>query len=322
MKNKHTLSALVIVIFFSILFAGCSVSKRSSRIRTTMNNDYCIATITSDLTEIGPIYSNPDSLMEHDSLLSSKLSPKEILIANAIGTIPVIRHLLLNLSDTSAAAKINSLELSMQLQEQTLRASAVFDELSSQVSCETERTKRAAGYLDGYEKTRTRNLTIGTIFLGSGMALAPIVIKDGAPQNITIISGAVLSAYLGVQLLRPGRKKVTFTYERNLLADIWFEPRASAEYPGFIWLLLTRKELNIENDGLSIQQNMRKRWTNIELNGADTNTLNLVFKKGGNYSEDNLQTRAILLHQLETSLRLLNAYVQSYMSAIQRKLVR
>ncbi|RKR81863.1 hypothetical protein BDD43_2024 [Mucilaginibacter gracilis] len=321
MKNKNQLFATsVLLMGLSSLFTGCTISKKAENLRLIMKDDYCISNINAEFTEIRPSFINPDSLFKNDSLLSNNLTRKEILVANATGMVPLIKKLFVNQNDSSARTRVRRLELRHQLQDQIWRVKTVFDELSSELNCETERTKRAAGYLDGYEKKRTNNLTIGAIFAGSATTVAPVFVKSSTPQNTIVIGGAIVSAYLGAKLLQSGHNKIAFTYERNLLSDVWTEPRVSSQYPEFIWQLMNGNELNIGNNNLSVQQNIKKRWLGIELNGASSQTLDLLFKKGGSYSEDDLQTRAVLLSQLEASVSLLNSNVQSCLLSIQRKL--
>ena len=322
MKNKtKLLASSFFLIGILPLLMGCNTTREASKFRLIMKDDYCVSNIDAAYTEIEPSFANPDSLLQNDSLLNNRFSKNEILVANATGIMPVIKQLLINKTEKNTGAKLNDLEMSVQLQEQGLRVKSVFDELISELSCETARTKRAAAYLDGYKTKRANNLTIAAIFAGSATTVVPVFVKSSTPQNTIVIGGAIVSAYLGAKLLQSGHNKVDFTYERNLLSDIWTDPKVSEEYPEFIWQLMNRTELNTGNNNLSVQQNIKKRWSSIELNGANTHTLELLFKKGGSYSEDDLQTRTMLLGQLETSVNLLSANVQSCLLSIQKKLV-
>ncbi|MET3980288.1 hypothetical protein ABIB62_002891 [Mucilaginibacter sp. UYP25] len=186
------------------------------------------------------------------------ISRREILVANATGILPLVKQLFIIQKNQSAADKITAQKQLVQLQEHLFEVKSIFDELISELNCETERTKRATGYLEGYEKKRTNNLTIGAIFAGSVTTAAPIFVKNIKPQNTIVIGGAILSAYLGAKVLTSGHNKVNFTYERNLLSDIWTEPQFSNQYPEFSWQLMNRKELNIGNSQLSVQQNIKK----------------------------------------------------------------
>lgn len=321
MKNKTKLHAFSFFLIGILpLLMSCSTSRKASQFRLIMKDDYCVSNINAGFREIEPSFTNPDSLLKDDSLLSNRFSKNEILVANATGIVPVIKQLLINQSDRSAGAMAKRLEQRQHLTEKVLRVKSVFDALQSELSCEAERTKRATVFLDGYKSKRANNLTIAAIFAGSATTVAPVFVKSSTPQNIIVIGGAIVSAYLGAKLLQTGHNKVDFTYERNLISDIWTEPLVSSQYPEFIWQLMNRKELNIGNSNLSIQQNIKKRWSDIELNGADNRILDLLFNKGGSYSEDDLQTRSVLLGQLEKSVSLLSSNVQSYLLLIQSKL--
>jgi hypothetical protein len=322
MKNKTKLQAFSFFLIGILpLLTSCDTSRKASQFRLIMKDDYCVSNINAGFKEIEPSFTNPDSLLKNDSVLNNIFSKTEILVANATGIVPVIKKLLITQSGSSAGAMAKRLEQRQQLMEKILRVKSVFDELQSELSCEAERTKRAADYLDGYKTRRTNNLTIAAIFAGSATTVAPVFVKSSTPQNTIVIGGAIVSAYLGAKLLQNGHNKVDFTYERNLISDIWTAPQVPTQYPEFIWQLMNRKELNIGNNNLSILQNIKKRWSGIELNGADSHTLDLLFNKGGSYSEDDLQTRAVLLGQLDRSVSLLSSNVQSCLLSIQKKLV-
>jgi len=303
------------------LTIGCNLTKKTSQFRLVLKDDYCVSNINTGFTEIMPSFNNPDSLIKNDSLLSLKFSKNEILVANATGMIPVIKKIIMNQNVSTAGPGVNGLNLRMQLQGQVQRVESVFNEIISELNCETERTKRAAVYLDGYEKKRTNNLTIAAILAGSATTVTPIIVQSGRTQNIIVIGEALISTYLGVKLLQSGHNRVDFIYERNLLSDIWTEPQVPGQYPKFLWQMMIRKEFNIGDDNLSLMENIKKRWSSVELNMADKHTLYLLFKKGGSYDEDTLQTRAALLGQLGASLSLLNSYSQSCLASIQKKLI-
>src|ERR1700761_5078132 len=110
MKNKPVPLPLLTIMIFASIFNGCSTSKRFSKFRLSMNDDYCISNINGNFTEIEPYCHRPDSLFSHDTLLNRHFSKNEILVANAIGSIPIIRDLLTNLRDQSTSATVNRLE--------------------------------------------------------------------------------------------------------------------------------------------------------------------------------------------------------------------
>jgi hypothetical protein len=208
-----------------------------------MRDDYCISSLNGRYEAIKPSFNNCDSLLKNDSLLSNCLSKNEILVANATGILPILKQLLINQKQLSVGSNLTGLDPRAKLRERTITSALVFDELISELNSETKRTKRAAGYLDGYEKKRINNLTIKAIFAGSATTVAPVFIKGSSLQSTIVISGAVASVYLGAKLLKSVRNKVEFTFDRNLLSDIWTEPQVSSQYPEFVWQLMNRPEL-------------------------------------------------------------------------------
>jgi len=318
-KNAVMYKTKLVLPLTSVLFVGCTTLKKTSHSERVMNNDYCITTMTADYNTIKPFNGSNDSLAANAILLKGKLTDKEIVVAKATGTFAVVNELFAAYNDTISTGQINRLMLKQQLLEQRLQIKAAFDELIAEVDCESERTKRAAGYLDKYEKKRNNQLTLGGILAGAAGTAAPMAINNQKTQNGVVIGASVLAAYFGIKLLFLGHKKIEFTYSRNLLADLLYAPQVSTQYPDFIWQLINSKELSTSAEQNSLQQSINKRWKSAELNGAKQETIDLIFKSGGNFTEDDLLTRSILLEQFSASLRLLGSDVQSCLSSIQKK---
>lgn len=314
-EAKRTVPILGIVLFFM----GCTASKHAGRIELMLNNDFCMADTSLSTKEIQPNYFDQDSLMKEDTLLASLLSPKEIFALNATGMIPLMDHLINIYKDISKNRTTDLLIINARIQQQITTIKQQIDGLAAELDCEAERTGRAIGYLDNIAKKRNNKLTVGAIFAGTVATAAPLTIKNQAVQNGIVITTGIISTASGIAALSSGKKRVEFTYQRNLLSDIWYGPKQSDDYPPVIWFLLTHKVFNAANPELSIQQNLKKRWLNIEVGATPDKRLeNLLFQKGGVFSQDDLTTREVLLKQLEATIRLLNQQIQTLSNTLNK----
>jgi hypothetical protein len=108
------------------------------------------------------------------------------------------------------------------------------------------------------------------------------------------------------------RDKVIFYHQRNLLADIWFEPKKSVVYPPFVWFVLTNREFSM--DGKTTIQFLKDRWIADRLiNASKKDKIEIFFGVGGKYLSSELHSRTSMLDQLKAEIRSINQNLQSLM---------
>lgn len=309
----------VIIPITSLLLFSCITAKHAEKIQLTLHTDYCIYDAGASDEKPSFFITNIDSLIAKDTLLKRLFSRKEILLANATGTISQIQRLLRVSCDSGNIAEMELQVLSRQIQGKVSLVRQDINTIVAELSCEAVRTKRAADYLDNLNKKRINRLTVGAIFAGALTTVAPIIIHQQGAQNGVVIAGAGLSTAFGLTALLPGNKSLSFTYDVNFLKDIWYGPTQSSTYPFGIWFLLTQKQFNSVDADLSLQQNLKKRWLNLEFNhNLNPMQENLIFGNGGIFGEDDLNTRVILLTQLEAAIGLLDTQIEQLSKAINR----
>lgn len=315
------------LIFISVLIAaisGCNVLKSSNKVNLVLTNDYCFPFKKNSNDNLSPSYLHPDSLFVINTLLSAKFTREEILVADCMGIIPQLNQLLKLKQDTSAINHtVNLLKLNDQVQRKILMVQDEINGIADELDCEAQRTRRIYTFLDNKQKSRNNKLTAGSILFSAVTTIVPVVVKNQGVQNGILIGGGTISAILGLGVLLPNKQKVEMTYNRNLLTDIWYGSAGSNLYPPSIWSMLSQKELNNSNPQISIQQNIKERWLNLEFNKKISKSQEeLIFKRGGIYDEDNLLTREALLNQLKASIRLLSLKADVLSEAINRVLIK
>lgn len=311
-------SRMVVVLIVLIIFSSCGITHHSTNHPLTLMNDYCQpATTLVNFRQSD--YHNADSLLNNDTVLSKSLSVHSIMMSNVTGTLPLIKRLLTNIKDTSLEGRVRGMQMQQQLQQEMAIARLEIESISAELDCEAERTNRIINYLNNKGSKRTNRLTVAAIITGSVTTLIPIIIKSSRPQNAAVITGAGISLLIGIAALKPNPNIVKLTYERNLLSDIWYGPKQSTVFPEFIWLMLTQKEFNHDQQ-ISVRENMKKRWMNLEFNkgSIDPETEKLLFAHGGAFTSDDLQTRYNLLKQTQAAIMLMSKDVEAFLADVNK----
>lgn len=254
--------------------------------------------------------------MANSKELSYFLSPHEILMANATGTLALANALLIAQKDTTQPGRIRRLELTSQIQSHLLLLTTEISGISAELDCEGERADLFASYLDKLNSKNTARLTGASIVVGAVATVVSVLVSNNSAQNAISISGGVLSAGLGILTINPSGKKIKYIHDRNVLEDIWFAPEKSSVYSPFIWYILKEKHFS-NSQKEPLVQTIKTRWNKFELDkDMDSTAVHLFFKNGGIYDADKLHTRATMLNQLQSTIRSINQDMQGLISAL------
>lgn len=166
---------------------------------------------------------------------------------------------------------------------------------------------RAATVLAQRLSRRTAALTVSSIVVAAAASIFMGISRDDDANRIAGIAGGAASAGLGLAALL-STARVQYTHPRNALADVWQDSGHSAIFPLPVWLVLN--EQSFSNDQRhSISQNIRARWIDagyVDASGKGAH----YFGRGGDYTSDELRTRADMLNQLQAAVRLIHQNVQ------------
>jgi hypothetical protein len=304
-----------VLIPFSIFLAITSCSLTKSNLRVSQLS-YCAPTSNYiyDSAYIPLIDINP-YLAKNKSLLK-KYSYQDLLLANASGSFFLLlelNHLQQSKTDDEDSI-IYSMVKKQQIFNRLLLASTELASIAAELDCESERSKQLANYLDQINDTRVQRLTILSVITGAATAIITSVSSKQSTQISVGVNGSIISAIFGGLAVFSSHKSITLTHNRNLLADIWQNPKTSTVYPPFIWFVLTAKEFNDDKSSTTIQS-LKSRWIEEEL--VDTTKKakkqDLFFGSGGKYLANDLHTRTSMLNQLKAEIRSINQNLQSFM---------
>ncbi len=276
-------------------------------------------------------------IIQKDNLLLKKYSYQDLLLANASGSLFLLQdlvHLQIN-KNIDEDSLVYILIKKQQIFNRLLLASTEVASLAAELDCESERSKQLANYLDQINDTRIQRFTILSVVTGAATGIGTSVSKNYGSQVTIGIGGSIISAIFGGLAVFSSKHVVEFKHNRNLLADIWYNPKSSSTYPPFIWSVLNSKEFNTGGfnstvnslkdrwveEGLVDTANNKNRKTYIGrflvkeglLDLSDSKKQELFFGTGGKYRANDLHTRTSMLNQLKAEIRSINQNLQSFM---------
>ena len=234
-------------------------------------------------------------------------------IANAIGILDLMdKYIQLKTKKDSLSlnGRLAILEIKQEMDHGINSAS--ISAVSSEMDCEEERVSQVANYLSGRQGDRESKLTKSAIVLGAlGAILTGGVIKNDEVSNTVAITAGIGEAGLGLMMLF-NRESVEFHHKRNALKDVWNNVETSEIFPPLVWYYLKYKNPAIGQDK-SLRDQIIEKWMNLGQIDPHSkkSTVDLFFGEGGKYSTDELENRADMYDQLESSITLMKQDIKA-----------
>jgi len=333
---KYPAKKIRLLVQFVVFFAAASCISIKPNLRVSQLNycappgPYVYDTTYLPLPDIIPI-------IKKDKLLLKSYSYQDLLLANASGSLFLLQeliHLQQNKSDDEDSL-IYVLVKKQQIFNRLLLASTEVASIGAELDCESERSKQLANYLDQINDTRIQRFTILSVVAGAATGIGTSVSKNYGSQITIGVGGSIISAVFGGLAVFSSKNNIEFKHNRNLLSDIWYEPKSSFAYPPFIWFVLNSKEFN-QDGSSSIIKSLKDRWIEESLidtadskigksqphkfllkkgflNAAKNNKQALFFGTGGKYCANDLHTRSSMINQLKAEIRSINQNLQALM---------
>ncbi|BDD04024.1 hypothetical protein [Aureibacter tunicatorum] len=300
-------SRLAIAIPMLILFASCQAQK-IARLQEKVKDSNC------NLIGHKPYTAEdlPQTLTTNDIELSlqNHFSPKSIFIANAMGILPLLEEYIVHVDSANTSSNIEYKLLKIEAYQKILHKINITNlEISSYASimdCEEERAEQIASSLQDIDAKRETFLTVSAIVIGAlGSVLTIAFIDQGNTNDYIGFGTGIIEATLGFMILKKG-KSIDFNHLDNPLTDIWNQPKVSTYYPPSIWFFLTDSN-SFGAPNMSMASELANRWADFsELNNHENiSTKELLFGSGGAYNADDLELRASMLDQLESTINLM-----------------
>lgn len=301
---------IVYFSFLSLLFFSCVSQKQHKQAVQenilTLRDSYCKAPHHYDFAYDVPSY-NSDSILQANQHLRESFTDQSVLIMNALGTLDEVEAIIELKKNPTIDSKIEMLQLKNIINSKITISLTELDAVAAEFDCEGERVAQMANFVDNLNENKNNKLVIYSIVAGAAASIASGIISDDSWSNAVDISGGVIGAGLGFATLNPKGKKVEFIHERNLLRDVWEEKLQSKNFPPFVWYMYTEKRFSNNPDGLSIIQNIKKRWLHFNFhNNIEEANHSVIFNDGGIYRADDLHNRTSMLNQMQSATRTIN----------------
>jgi hypothetical protein len=249
----------LVVLAFALGLGGCAATRPAGG-ALQPDAEYCVPPQTY---RYDPAFAPlPDIRPLLDSALTARFPRRSLLVANAAGALPLLKMLVqLEQAARLEPTMVHTLAVlaqrqKVQVQLQLLNVAVA--SVAAELDCEGERADQLANYLSAQESRRVQRLTVLSIGVGAVSGIGTTVSNDQTTQYIFGIGGGLLTAGLGLLTLSSHRTN-TFNHPRNLLADVWHEALASAEYPPGVWYVLSEKAFSNRGEN-SVAHNTRLRW--------------------------------------------------------------
>ncbi len=320
-KNQQpSLKAHFIVYFLMMAFiiTGCQSTKIVSASKLKLKQDFCVSTSTGDCSGLPAIVQNIDSLFGSEAKLQAFLSKQDILMANVSGTMRLINNLVELGKDSSRFAERLFLAYTIEIQKNISLVKSEIDAVSSELQCESFRTRQLSAYLGNLNAKINSRLTVGAIAVGSLTTILPVLLTGKTSTYVIGIGGGLLAAGLGVATLKSSRYTLKMVTHRNLLENIWYGDSSKLIYPPQLWYYLNEPGFG-NSPQKSIVQVLKMRWLKFDLNNSlDVTKANLFFGNGGIFNQDNLDLRATMLTELAVEVNSMTQHLDNLVYKINR----
>lgn len=242
----------------------------------------------------------------------ARIDPDVRRTAVAAGLEPLIARLLLE-QERSAEPSIQSLAMRQELAERVSAMETRLAAMEFEVDCVRGLLRDALDVYTESETDRQLDLTIASLVVGavSGVAAgawdlanaraATPFFEDG--PLLLSIAGAVVTTALGVAVISPKERPITYLHERNVLEPVMRGDDPQRAYPTFIFRMLT---LPTTAGDPTPQQELVATWQQLAIDAIDADERTLadaiIYGAGGVYDPQLLTLHENMLEQLGATL--------------------
>ena len=248
------------------------------------------------------------------------LSVQSLEVVRVMNVVP----LLVRLTALQRAGETHSmayLELQQSLTDRLLLTLFEVSSVTAELVCERDRADQVADRMDEVDASLVKRLTLASIVIGGvaaavsgglGLAGAASDASDAAA-----LAGGVVSALFGGTALFAGSKQ-HFSHERNLLGELWENPKQSSAFSPAIWRFLQGHRTDeTRNTREEIIQAWRQQGRLGEPGSAgEQERTALIFGPGGTYTSTDLRARASMLETFEAHIQLLSEELEAFLREI------
>jgi hypothetical protein len=248
------------------------------------------------------------------------LSAQSLEVARVMNAVPLVDRLMAleRAGDTSSTAYM---KLRQSLMDRLLLTFFEVSSVTAELVCERDRADQVADRMDEVDASLVKRLTLASIVIsgvaavvsgGLGLAGAASDASDAAA-----LAGGVVASLFGGTALFAGSKQ-QFSHERNLLGELWKDPKESSAFSPSVWRFLQRsRTTGTPNTREEIIQAWRQQGRLGEPGSpSEDQRTTLIFGHGGTYTSTDLRARASMLETFEAHIGLLSEELEVFLREI------
>lgn|ERR1043165_5969394 len=288
----------------SLAGTGCTFLLPPTR-QETINLEHICAPVNAPSGNI--IDQVDDSELEQYPGLA--LSHRAIELAKVINAQSILAQLAA-LKQAGEMHSLRFLELRQMLTDRLLLTLFEVSSITAEIVCERDRADQSADQMDAFDTAMVKRLTLLSIVVAgvASVVSGGIGLAGGATavSDATEVAGGVVAALFGGSALFTTSKQ-PFRHERNLLKEVWDNPKTSRVFSPAIWRFLQRRH---KDQPRTSQSEIIQAWRQEGRLGEAGSTgeqerIALIFGKGGTYAASELRARASMLETLEAHIQLM-----------------
>ena len=227
---------------------------------------------------------------------------------------------------SGGASSIPLLEVRQVLTERLLLTLFEVSSAVAEIVCERDRADQVADRMEEIDTGRIKQLTLISILIsgvasvvsgGIGLAGGASMAADAAEVG----GGVLASSFGGFALFAESKQE--FQHGRNLLKEVWDNPKLSELFSPTLWRFLQRQG----GDGTAVREDVIKAWRQQGRLGEQGSSqeqerIALFFGPGGLYSAPDLRARASMLETLQAQIQLLAEELEFFLRELQTRMWR
>ena len=254
----------------------------------------------------------PSDIESHASNQLEVFSSRFHRIAEAVGLLPLLRQSVVLEGERAAkkeGADIEIIRVRQQILARTVLAILEATSLAAVVRCEQARADELADSLAANQAKSAQLATVVSIIIESATMVATggliLVGYEVAEGIAALIGGTMAATFAGLSLYQPGEHE--FRHDKNVLKDIWENPKEARYFPGPVWRFLNEPTA----EGTSLREQLVTSWKDLSRLKGQTGEeqqqrFGLLFGAGGVYTIGDLRSRGAMLEMLAAAIDLMH----------------
>ena len=310
---------MILLLSASLVVPGCSFLLPSTPHSTT--SERSCAPLRPAFFDI-----QADQQNTHSFDAELQLSQQSVEVARVMNILPLLSQLIA-LQRAGETHSIAFMELRQSLTDRMLLTLFELSSITAELVCERDRADQVADRMDEIDASIVKRLTLASILIGgvTGIISGGIGLAGGASsasEAAEVAGGFFASVFGGTALFATSKQE--FRHARNLLNEVWENPKQSSAFSPAIWRYLQRQH---KDQALTTREEIIRAWRQQGRLGepgspGEIERTALIFGPGGTYASTDLRARASMLETLEAHINLLSEELEIFLRELTQQRIQ